>query len=812
MLSGDGTKEKPYVIKTADDLRQVNDNLSSYFVMENDIMLDGEFASIGNQFEPFCGVFDGQNYCISSLSIQNETQYVGLFAYNTGTIKNLRIENADILGTSCVGAVAGANEGTVENCFVSANVSATCNVGAIVGLNSGKIIACNSKASVSGTQAFLNDEKSDLELFVSSDGRKNGNGSIENPFGSIQDAKKEVKSYIQQGFSGNITVFLRGGTYYIDETVEFDENDCFNDEFHVTYTAYSNENVCIVGGRAVSNWEKAEKGLHRAFVGDIKCKYLCVDGKLKMPATARPKLFNRFDSANVYAYYSHGWFSEILKTKKTLFGTKTVIPKSKFSGKTNYLMGAVEFIKKDGDWALSQDGYVCFKNPTEHEIIVPTVKNIFLLKNVRGVTVKGIHFCVTDRDENFTAQGGRGKEGYDGPENLHAAICLCDCRECTIAENQIDSCALNGISIKGDSTRNCFFSNRIENVGFAGIHCSGNWIDTSVYNNKHNYIKNNKISSVGMFAVNGAGIYLLGSGHNCICNNLIYDTPRYGISLKGARYHCWPTDCSINKNGEISFDEHFKYLHTRNNLIQGNEICDAGKNSLDGGGIEAWGPGRGNVADYNLVYNYYNGKPTVNWKGHGIFLDDATHYFTVTNNIVYESGKQGSDASTFMKSIGIVVRNNIFDVTNTHQGAANISPYDEPCSSQVFMNNIVYADPNGGIGEDGAFIENGSFDRRVYTYDITAVKNQSGNYIKYLDRNIYYNTKGSFTVSTDNNAPSKDIALEKFIEQTGFDRESIVADPKFADAKNRNYSLLPDSPAFKLGFKNIDMNKIGIGR
>lgn len=124
--------------------------------------------------------------------------------------------------------------------------------------------------------------------------------------------------------------------------------------------------------------------------------------------------------------------------------------------------------------------------------------------------------------------------------------------------------------------------------------------------------------------------------------------------------------------------------------------------------------------DPNIIYNYYNGKPTLGWKGHGIFFDDACHYFTATNNIVYESKKQGADAGIFMKSIGTVVRNNVFDVTNTHQGAANISPYQEPCRDQIFMNNIVYADPVGGIGEDGASVEHGSTDRRMYTCDSTA--------------------------------------------------------------------------------------------
>ena len=225
---------------------------------------------------------------------------------------------------------------------------------------------------------------------------------------------------------------------------------------------------------------------------------------------------------------------------------------------------------------------------------------------------------------------------------------------------------------------------------------------------------------MGCFVVHGAGIYLLGSGHNHIFRNLVHDSSRYGIRIKGARYGCWPSDCGRNLNHEISFEEHWDYLHSRNNLIEGNEVYDTGKKSLDGGGVEAWGPGKNNVIDYNLIYNYYNGKPTLGWKGHGIFFDDACHYFTATNNIVYESKKQGADAGIFMKSIGTVVRNNVFDVTNTHQGAANISPYQELCRDQIFLNKIVYADPVGGIGEDGASVEHGSTDRRMYTCDSTA--------------------------------------------------------------------------------------------
>ena len=46
-------------------------------------------------------------------------------------------------------------------------------------------------------------------------------------------------------------------------------------------------------------------------------------------------------------------------------------------------------------------------------------------------------------------------------------------------------------------------------------------------------------------------------------------------------------------------------------------------------------------------------------------------------------------------------------------------------------------------------------------------------------------------------------------KKLGFDRNSIVADPRFVDADNDDYRLLPDSPALKLGFRPIPIEKIG---
>ena len=46
-------------------------------------------------------------------------------------------------------------------------------------------------------------------------------------------------------------------------------------------------------------------------------------------------------------------------------------------------------------------------------------------------------------------------------------------------------------------------------------------------------------------------------------------------------------------------------------------------------------------------------------------------------------------------------------------------------------------------------------------------------------------------------------------QAAGQDKHSLVADPRFVDAEHDDYRLRPDSPAWKLGFKPIPVEKIG---
>jgi hypothetical protein len=47
-------------------------------------------------------------------------------------------------------------------------------------------------------------------------------------------------------------------------------------------------------------------------------------------------------------------------------------------------------------------------------------------------------------------------------------------------------------------------------------------------------------------------------------------------------------------------------------------------------------------------------------------------------------------------------------------------------------------------------------------------------------------------------------------QEAGFDIHTLVDNPLFLDAANDVYFLEPNSPAFKVGFKSIDISEVGL--
>ncbi|TCW83042.1 filamentous hemagglutinin [Burkholderia sp. SRS-46] len=156
-LSGDNASyrsngEDYQVLHTLAGLRNVDTNLNGRYVLGNAI--DGgnaNFRSIGGN-AAFGGVFDGLGNTISRLNIANPGQFqVGLFASNTGSIGNLKLDSLAVSSASAhynpiIGSLVGNNLGgqirnvDAKNITVTHNGTGIAVIGGLVGRNIGGTI------------------------------------------------------------------------------------------------------------------------------------------------------------------------------------------------------------------------------------------------------------------------------------------------------------------------------------------------------------------------------------------------------------------------------------------------------------------------------------------------------------------------------------------------------------------------------------------------------------------------------------------------------------------------------------------------
>lgn len=116
-MSGSGTAESPYIITTVTDLQNVNNDLTAYYELGNDIDATGVFYSIGTDITgylaEFTGSFDGNGYTITDLT-QSSDYGTGLFYSATdATIKNIVLEDCVIEaldGADLAGLISYAND------------------------------------------------------------------------------------------------------------------------------------------------------------------------------------------------------------------------------------------------------------------------------------------------------------------------------------------------------------------------------------------------------------------------------------------------------------------------------------------------------------------------------------------------------------------------------------------------------------------------------------------------------------------------------------------------------------------------------
>ena len=138
-LKGSGTEEDPYQIRNVNDFNNAAINMnsernSSVYSVMNDIDFSNKYVyQFGIYGNPFKGTFEGNGNTLKNIKIETTTDYVGIFGYNTGTIRGVNFENISVKGNNYVGGIAGFNEGNISSIIFSGNVTGNENVGGITG-------------------------------------------------------------------------------------------------------------------------------------------------------------------------------------------------------------------------------------------------------------------------------------------------------------------------------------------------------------------------------------------------------------------------------------------------------------------------------------------------------------------------------------------------------------------------------------------------------------------------------------------------------------------------------------------------------
>ncbi|MBI3987214.1 MAG: right-handed parallel beta-helix repeat-containing protein, partial [Lentisphaerae bacterium] len=163
-----------------------------------------------------------------------------------------------------------------------------------------------------------------------------------------------------------------------------------------------------------------------------------------------------------------------------------------------------------------------------------------------------------------------------------------------------------------------------------------------------------------------------------------------------------------------------------------------------------------------------------------IYTDEGSAHIVIENNLCHDTNEH-----VFHQHFGHenILRNNIFAFGKV--GGVSLARSDAT-SSFTFERNIL-------VGDGRPLYVDG--------YGHTLDKPNP-----VIDLNVLWDVSGRPVVGRT--ADKRDLDLARW-QAVGNDLHSVVADPLFRDLAKRDFTLAPDSPALRLGFKPIDVSDVG---
>ncbi len=685
------------------------------------------------------------------------------------------------------------------------------------------------------------------------------------PLATLEAARNSVRALkADTPLAGAVTVHIRAGKYTLNQPLSLGSEDSGSYGKEITYTAYQGEKPIISGGRRIENWKPYRGEILQSVIQEVKdgtlnlselfyngerqraARYPNYDNNEPLyggwafvenvsPGTETtsfkyepgtfPRTWSKPQQGQVVIFPWLCWVNDIVPIGSINLKEQTITfakplghsqnnmpPNAQqqqqdnkqlfmflMKGNRFYVQNLLEELDQPGEWCIDRETGTLYFWPPEslQPISEVTIPVIYTLIDIKGEEINPVqHISITGLTltQTITDWPGKRNTSFHSPILEGHAIRLENAMRCTIKKNLIKAPGGDGIRLQGQTNENLISENEILQAGGMGISvttgdvpgATHSWrekeeLDASylVYKKAvRNTFTQNRIHGCGVIKKNGGGIHFYGisSVDNIISENSIYDMPDKGITFQDGlgnvtveRNHLYDLALEIADTGAIMTNRWFTYTNdsdlVRGNIFRNNWIHDVK-------GCGAYGTPKVSAARETKA----GGRIWVPYFAWGIYFDNSGMNATVQGNIV---------ARTVLGGFGMpvgepknnIVENNIF----LENSASQIFLRLMDATGFIFRNNIVYyTDPNAALF-------------RLEGYREGAVAE--------CDRNVYFNGGSElFRFQT------KDLNVTTLDEwrNMGHDRNSVVADPLFMDLSKDDYRLKPDSPALKLGFRQLE--------
>lgn len=692
-------------------------------------------------------------------------------------------------------------------------------------------------------------------LYVSINGSDNNPGTEDKPLSTLEGAKQEVNK-LKMSIKGCFNVFVREGTYYLNKELVFSPDDSGTEERRIKFAAYPGENPVISGGiRITGDWKPYRYGIMMCELSDVKYKgidftQLFINGKRQIrarypnydpsvpgksgyinPAKAKfewphteikydPETFTKKKWAKPHGAVVHifgmnywgnlqweindiDWDTHTIKFGKGGFQINDVMQGRDATGIDHrsrfFIENVFEELDSPGEWYLDVGKGILYIMPEEGIdldtalIEVPVLEKVIEFKGSQNTPVKNITFSGFRISHTASTYLKEYEATSLGDWSIHrgGTVLLDGTEDCTIENCFFDAVGGNAIFVNNYNRRMQIVGNIVTEAGDSGICIVGSKHFTIGSNQKYPAeitISNNLIHDIGIFGKQTAGIFISISRDNIISHNHMYNLPRAAICINDGTW-----------GGHI---------------IEFNDIHDTVRETGDHGPFNSWGRERfwclqqshGPVSHEAGDVKLDCRNPVVirnnrfkDVKGWGIDLDDGSSNYHVYNNLCIGISIKLREGDYRL------VENNIF-INGANPPGFHIG-YEY--NHDRFVRNIIVVNSKFDTPEVDINFEKGKSAGNIY--EIIGPPLQ-GPWLDEMDNNLFFSDIGMFKATVHFRplgCRSENLILEEW-QGLGLDKNSIYADPMFMDYEQGDFRLKPESPAFKIGFVEFDMNSFGL--